>query len=245
MLVAEYGKYNAPYVYKSTDSGATWSTIFTHPDNGTSVTAHIHAVHIDRTVANLYYVSHGDNSGSRGIWYTLDGGSNWTRLTATTDWQPTSIVSNGTYVFFGQDSFSGGSKIHRVLKSKITGGTFVQATDFVEVYSAINDTRGNYAYVSWYAGGIDNLGYIYFGALSYGLTNSVNNEDALIVVSPDEGTNWYILQNYSVLPTSSVGCTFIAKVGSDNKVYITNNGTARSVQTIDSFTVRRYILGLT
>lgn len=43
VLVAEYGKYNAPYVYKSTDSGATWTTIFTHPANGTSSTAHIHA----------------------------------------------------------------------------------------------------------------------------------------------------------------------------------------------------------
>lgn len=241
IILAEYGKYNAPYVYKSTDSGATWSTIFTHPDNGTSATAHIHEVHIDTQVADLYYVSHGDNSGSRGIWYTLNGGTNWTRLTASTDWQPTSIVDNGTYVFFGQDSFHGGSKIHRVLKSKITGGTFVQATDFVEVYSAINDTRGNYAYVSYYAGGIDNNGIIYFGALSYGANNSVNNEDALLVASADDGENWYIIRNYSVLPTSSVGCTFIAKIGNDNKLYITNNGTTRSAQAIDTFTVKRYI----
>lgn len=236
-FIGEYGKYDAVYVYRTVNGGVSFDIVFTHPTSG-SLSSHIHRVYMDKWVDGLVFVSLGDNSGNRGVYYTTNNGGTWTRIISATSWQPTWIDSNRTYVFFGEDGGGTNGAIHRALKSKIIAGTFVQAADYETVYEATEDTRGNFEEVSWYAGAVDDGGRIYFGSLSYGQDSTFNGGDSLLLFSDDDGDNWEILATYNALSGStSHGCTFLSKQQRDGKLYMTVNqvgGATRDVLTINT-----------
>lgn len=213
VYLGEYGEYNSTKVYKSSDGGATWSTVFTHPVDGSS-TAHIHAVHIDNFNSERVFVSYGDGSLAKGISWTEDGGSTWSTLTR--NHQPTWIETSAKHVFFGEDLEG---TISRIAKSDLSLGDDAYET----VYVAQTDDRGDFADLSFYSGGSDSNGTIYFGGISYGEAHGSNNKDAVLVGTANEGETWSLIKQYERNPTSSSGPAFITDQTSDGKLYIKNN----------------------
>lgn len=239
IYLAEYGEYPAVYVRKSTDKGATWSTIFTHPTPA-SGTSHIHSVFADPNQSQVVLVTHGDNSGNRGTHVTLNDGTSWTRLTASTDFQATCVLADSTYYYFGEDGGNGLGRIHRAPRAKVLDGSFVQANDYVEVFRASNipDVAG----ISYYSGYVASNGLVVLGGISYSQTNSYNNKDAIIVASSNQGAKWHIIKRYPVLPTIASGVAQI--VGYQNNIWVIENGnpvtTTREIVQFSAVDIKRY-----
>jgi len=223
VLVAGYGKYatvTGRQVYRSTDGGATWASIFTHPlDGGGSVEQHIHKVYIDPVTPTTYYVTSGDNAPAKGVWYSTDSGNNWTAITRTH--QPTQLLADSTYLYLGNDLEG---TIQRIAKTDFALGDAALET----AYTATTDVRGTFGKLSFYSSAIDAAGNVYFGGVAYG-ADSVqnNNKDAAFIVSPDQGDNWVILSQFpSQAGTTSTGVNFISKMNSRKQLYVRTNNTS-------------------
>lgn len=238
IYVGEYGEYNAVYVYKSTDSGATWSTVFTHPAP-TSGTSHIHKVYQDPYVDNMVYVSYGDNDGNRGLQYSLDGGDTWSIITES--YQPTQVVADSEYLYIGEDVHAGGN-IVRISKSKLINDTYTEGSDYETVYTASADTRGNFGNIAFYGCGIDSYGNLYFGGVTYGSSHGGgNNKNGLLITSGDYGESWNILEVYPTIGGSTVhGPTYFSEETSSGYIYMFVGGVDR-VYRINTSLVNRYL----
>lgn len=208
IFVGEYGKYNALHVYKSIDSGKTWSTSFTHPIDG-SVTVHIHKIHIDNVTPTTIYVSVGDGTAAKGVWYSLDNGVIWSELLR--NHQPTWIETDTTYIYLAEDLEG---VIHRIPKNNLT--------NIETVYDASTDSRTSLGNLSFYSGRTDpSNGLLLFGGVSYGLNDTHNNNrNAILIASIDQGANWVAVNIYNAYPTAETGPAFISTKGSNDLFYI-------------------------
>jgi len=213
IVVSEYGTYGSIYVYYSNDGGATWSTIFTHP-NPAAGSVHIHKVLFDPYLDDTIYVSNGDESAVRGVWYTQNNGSSWGQIPYH---QPTWIEVDETYMYLFGDLTG---KLHRILKTDVFAGTYNVSQSIV--YDTTQDPEGEYASISFYSGRI--VGdYIFAGGVAYGENYASNNKDAPLLVSWDQGEHWRVVREYPRQATVSSGASFISKPTSSGIVYIRNN----------------------
>lgn len=103
VFAAEYGAKtagaNARYVYRSTDSGETWTAIYDHEGEG----RHVHGVAYDRWADRVWVVL-GDGSGNWGIVYSddwQDETPTWATLSSTV--QPVGVMPMADCVLFGND----------------------------------------------------------------------------------------------------------------------------------------------
>ena len=110
---ADYTK--SRYVWKSTDSGVTWSTIFDLDDYNSGDANpgqhHLHFCALDPWANNRIWISWHENTGAGGgggkaIMYSDDLGDTWNVL--TTEWQPTTAVATPFGMVFGTDDGPGG-----------------------------------------------------------------------------------------------------------------------------------------
>lgn len=228
VFVGEYGKYNSLKVYRSVDSGANWTTSFTHPVDG-SATVHIHKVHIDKVTPTTIYLSAGDGTAAKGVWYSTNNGDSWIAITRTH--QPTWLETDTDYLYLGEDLEG---DIHRIAKSRFAEGDAALET----VYSAETDPRGNFGNLSFYSGATDNLGNVYFGGVAYGIASvQNNNRDACLIVSKDQGASWAIVKVYGKQSGStSSGASVMSKLAPNGYIYIrTSNPTV--VQKLDTTNV--------
>lgn len=228
VFVGEYGEYNSLHVYRSTDGGATWSTVFTHPVDG-SATVHIHKVHIDNIIPTTIYISTGDNTAAKGIWYSTNNGNTWTAISRNLH-QPTWMETDDTYLYLGQDLEG---TISRIAKSR-----FAEGNDAIEtVYDGPLDPRGTFANLSFYSGAYDaDNDIIYFGAVGYGQNHSSNNRDSVLLASIDHGESWAVLKRYSRHPTAASGPAVISKKSDQGLFYVKTNNPAK-VETFTSASV--------
>lgn len=221
VVVGQYGQYDSKNVYYSSDGGLTWSLIFTQPE-ATNGSIHIHAVHFDQYLANTIYVSSGDSSPVKGIWYTRNNGSSWTKITDRH--QPTFMLATATYLFLFEDLEG---RIHRIDKTALFAGSFT----YKKVYTHSLETEAELGKLSFYAAGVDLNGNIYAGGVAYGESNTANNNlDAALLVSWNSGADWRVVKSYPRNPTTSSGPAAIAKVSNAGILYIgTNNPNATEV----------------
>lgn len=226
VYVSEYGDYPSSKVYKSTDRGATWTTVFDHPRAPANpTTLHLHAVHIDASDVNRVWLSVGDGKPSKGLWYSSDAGSNWTEF--DTNKQPTWIMTSGDWVLFLQDLEG---LIHRTSITSVLAGTEV----LLPVYSAMDDTGATLGKLSFYAGRVCSNGLMFAGGVAYGENNiAKNNLDAVLLVSTDSGASWKIVNTYARKATVSSGPSYISRETSDGLVYIKTNN-PETVEILDT-----------
>lgn len=215
VLVGEYGKYNSPTVHKSTDKGATWSTCFTHPRQALSATMHIHKLYINPANSSQMWMSVGDGSPARGIWYSTDSGSNWTEFDKY--YQPTWLEIKGDKLIVYSD---GDGMIFRTSVSQVLAATQV----LQPVYYAPDDTAGDFGTVSFYCGAVTSNGLIFAGGVAYGVNSgNTNDKDAMLLVSVDDGASWKVVKTYARNATSSSGPSYISKESPSGLLYVKNN----------------------
>jgi hypothetical protein len=231
VFVGEYGKYNALNVYRSTDGGANWTTVFTHPVDG-SATVHIHKVYIDNVTPTTIYISTGDETAAKGVWYSSDNGATWAAISRNTH-QPTWLVADDTYLYLGEDLEG---KIHRIKKTNFALGDSAIET----VYDAQTDPRGSFGNLSFYGGAYDN-GIIFFGGVAYG-RNDIhnNNKNAVLIASTDKGDSWAIVKQYGSAAAASSGPSVFSKL-SDAGLFYVKSTNPTIVQTMNSQNVRALI----
>lgn len=236
VFVGEYGKYNATHAYRSTDGGANWSTVFTHPVDGSS-TVHIHKLHIDNVTPTTIYLSAGDSTPAKGIWYSTDNGDTWSVISRSH--QPTWMETDSDYLFLGEDLEG---KIHRIAKSRLSEGDAA----LEEVYNAQQDGRGSFGNISFYSGGTtddgnDPNGVIIFGGVAYGVNSSQNNtKDAPLVASVDQGKTWGLIQSFKRQLTVSSGYNVISQPAYGHWLIRTNN--TSKVMDVDGDAVKNALL---
>jgi hypothetical protein len=163
--VAEYGgdragasATDAVRIYKSTDSGATWTTIFNlYIDFPASMEAGIHLHKLIYHAANdTLYISHGDTPASGTFIYKSAGGvaSNWLQINPKVEYytahyknvQPTSAVSldDNTIMWF-DDAMCYGAHIHNVITDAFTYVPMTAGPDAVYFQAKL---IGNTVYVA-------------------------------------------------------------------------------------------------
>lgn len=212
VIFGEYGSYDSTKAYYSGDGGATWTTCFTNP--ATSGDIHIHKVLFDPYLDNTIYISGGDGTAPKGIWYTRNNGTDWTKITSSD--QPTWMEVDETYAYFFGDLTG---EIRRVQKTALFSGTF----DINMVYTTRLDTEVDSAKVSFYGGRMVGS-YIFAGGVAYGEDNtSGNNEDSALLVSWNQGANWRVVKSYTRNQSSSSGASFLSRPTSSGIIYVTTN----------------------
>ena len=159
-------------LYKSTDSGNTWSTITTN--HGSSSISDIQFIS-----DNIgYFTTAGSGSAIRSIYKTIDGGDNWISISGNTSF-PISLL---TVHFINENvGFLGGSGFNNLLYKTIDGGDNW-------ILKSINGLNSDFdvADILFYD---DNLGFASGNALLSGLT---------IYKTIDGGETWNIVYNNTI-----------------------------------------------
>ncbi|MBK9580215.1 MAG: exo-alpha-sialidase [Fibrobacteres bacterium] len=218
IFVCEYGQYDGRYVYRSTDGGENWSTVFTHPNPTTEEDQpnrqHMHTVYIDRYNTSHVYITSGDRAEYKGIWFSGDGGGTWTAIDLG-NYQPLCILTDETYCYIFDDSTGG---IFRAPKSDVIGGSPV----FKRIYwSEADEDIDMSGATTFYSASMFADGTMVAGTISYGEDHGSNNKDAALIVSFDGGDKWVALKEYLRDETEERGVEYISRPDSNGNVYIT------------------------
>jgi hypothetical protein len=175
IYVGEYstgdGTETCAYVYKSTDNGANWTTIWNNPDGA----RHIHFVAVDPYTDRLY-LSQGDLAKGK-LAYSDNQGADWTAIgSGSSLWHPTCVAFGDGYRLFGQDNINSPP----VLIRKTTNDA-----DFTTAYTppATDDK------IFWNGGKVNSDGLIVFASWTQD-----DNERATIVGTVDGGVTWGLLE---------------------------------------------------
>jgi hypothetical protein len=157
----EKDRFQESDLYKSTDDGETWQTVFQDP-----TTDHVHTVGFDPSTQKMY-MALGD-SRSRGQLVSSDHGQTWQTL-ARGPWEGhTDLGFTSDYIFWGTDNRTG-----ILLRQD-------KSTDALDTIFA-----GGHQYI-WFIVA-DNRKAIYFGTLTSGVSGG---EVAVVCGSMDQGKSW-------------------------------------------------------
>lgn len=169
IYVGEYshgdGTETQAYVYKSTDNGGTWSTVWNNPD----FARHTHLVAVDPNTDRLY-ISQGDADSVSKIAYSDDGGTNWTTIKS----------GDVRYKYISAAFFSG----YRLLGTDISQAVIDRTTDdssINQIYKAPN----NYDQGQWYW--MSQTGNV---VVAGGQCEGAATEEAVVLLSFDGGNSW-------------------------------------------------------
>lgn len=177
----EYGQYPCRDLWKSTDDGATWSSIWTNPS---SASVHIHGV-----IANpfnpdqLIFVT-GDSV--EGTYFSNDGGTTITQIISDSSLQMTNAIWKPPYIFLGCDNGTG--DIYRDLISNFVANT----PSLVKVFDASARSEGDFT-AQVYTMSQDRQGRIYIAEFDEG---NVNFGPGSLWVTCDDGVTWELIETY-------------------------------------------------
>lgn len=197
VFVSEYGAYPSRRVFRSQDSGVTWSTVFTHPEAVLDV--HIHSVCIDDEDPNNVVIAVGDDITPEGVWFSQDGGDNFTEVIDSADnKQVIQVLFGGGYVLLASDDGTG--NIYRDTIANFKANTVSLET----VWNASNDGLTSQVY----GASKDKLGQMWFAS-----TDEANAGFGrpYLIMTPDYGETWQIIKEYP-------------KTGASKGVYFLSNG---------------------
>ena len=142
VVLSEYGAQGvATRAYLSVDYGVTWREIFDLSEHVSEPSsAHIHSICYDPWWSRIW-VSTGDTSTCRGIWYSDNWGDTWVRV--TNQYQPTSIIAMENCILFGADGLPGGIwRINRERKNKVLTTEDIQIAYIPEAHpETLNNLR--------------------------------------------------------------------------------------------------------
>lgn len=162
---------NNSTIYKSTDNGATWGSVYS------GVSRHIHGVNVDK-VSGVIYAVVGDNGPVNSLIKSSDSGATWD-LFLTTIPQMTVALATPTSRLFGSD-YPGIGRIYRTTDdatSTITLDTHYQNCFFLRR----NPATGN----------------IYAGFKTDPSTTGLLS--AMVYVSTDDGISWTVVTQFDNL----------------------------------------------
>jgi hypothetical protein len=201
IYMGEYGgdDDNCAFVHKSTDRGKTWSIIYNQsrdmPEGGT-LADHVHMVKID-PYTNYIYVAQGDGVPNSKLIRSVNNGTTWTLLqNGSLDYQYISMVFTPQYRIFGTDS-----SINKIVRTS-------DDVNFDTVYT-LPSSANNYF---WDMKRDNVTGYIITGTQI-----KVANTTTSILISLDNGSTWYSVQE-NVLGNG--GLTAISNINSTGYGYL-------------------------
>jgi len=206
------GSEKCAYIYKSTDNGANWSTIWNNPDN----VRHIHIVAVDSYTDKLY-ASQDDSGGSftnSKLIRSDNGGTSWTTLgSGAASWMPTSVAFGSGYRLFGNDGLSG---------TPATIKKTTNDTDFTDSYTAPSTDDE----VFWNGGEKNEDGLIVFSSWT-----QKDNERATIVGTKDDGTTWRVF-DFEATGVGNRGYLSVSNISPDGFFYITRSVEANIIRCV-------------